>query len=139
MSVISCGTLVIDGQGRILLCHATGTHNWDIPKGIQDPGETTLETARREMMEETGLVFDEALFQDLGGFAYRSDKRLHLYKVEVGDSLCSLDHLHCTSHFPHRYTGQPTPEADDFAWCTREQVRTMCWPRMAQLLLSLDW
>lgn len=139
MAVVSCGTLIIDAERRILLCHATGTRHWDIPKGIQDPGETTLETARRELLEETGLELDAALFRDLGGFAYRSDKRLHLYKVEVGDSLPSLAHLCCTSYFAHHVTGRQTPEADAFAWCTREQVRTMCWPRMAQLLLSLDW
>ena len=139
MAVVSCGTLIIDGQGRILLCHATGTHHWDIPKGLQDPGETTLQTAQRELMEETGLSFDASLFEDLGPFKYRSDKQLHLYRVHVGDDLCSLDHLHCTSHFPHHVTGKPTPEADAFQWCTRDEVRTMCWPRMAQVLLSLEW
>ena len=139
MTAVSCGTLVIDSAGRILLCHVTGTRNWDIPKGLQDPGETTLQAARRELMEETGLAFDEGLYRDLGSFTYRSDKRLHLYKVEVGDALCSLDHLQCTSHFPHHVTGKPTPEADAFTWATRDDVRTMCWPRMAQVLLSLDW
>ena len=139
MTAVSCGTLVVDGGGRLLLCHVTGTRNWDIPKGMQDPGEDTLQAARRELMEETGLSFDAALFEDLGGFSYRSDKRLHLYRVAVGDSLCSLDHLRCTSHFPHRITGKPTPEADGFRWATRDEVRTLCWPRMAQVLLSLDW
>ena len=30
----SCGTLVINQHGQILLCHVTGTRNWDIPKGM---------------------------------------------------------------------------------------------------------
>lgn len=139
MTAVSCGTLVIDGAGRILLCHVTGTHSWDIPKGLQDPGETTLAAARRELMEETGLAFDEALFEELGGFAYRPGKRLHLYRVRVGDALRSLSHLRCTSHFPHRVTGRPTPEADDFRWATREELATLCWPRMATVLLSIGW
>jgi hypothetical protein len=28
---------------------------------------------------------------------------------------------------------------DGFRWATREQVRKLCWPRMAQVLDSIDW
>ncbi|MES2536299.1 MAG: NUDIX hydrolase [Pseudomonadota bacterium] len=136
---ISCGTLVINGKGQILLCHVTGTSHWDIPKGMQDPGESTLEAARREMQEEAGITFDEALFEDIGEFDYRRDKRLHLYKVVVPDDFDNLDHLVCTSHFPHHITGKDTPEVDGFCWADRADIRTMCWPRMAERLLSLDW
>jgi len=136
---LSCGTLVLNSKGELLLCHVTGTANWDIPKGLQDPGEEPLQAARRELFEEAGLSFDEELFQDLGAFDYRPDKRLHLFKVEVGDQLCSLDHLQCTSFFPHHVTGEMTPEADGFRWASRDEVRTLCWPRMAQRLMSLDW
>ena len=52
---ISCGTLVINARGEILLCHVTGTNHWDIPKGLLDPGESTLVAAQRELVEETGL------------------------------------------------------------------------------------
>jgi putative (di)nucleoside polyphosphate hydrolase len=136
---LSCGTLVINAEGKLLLCHVTGTASWDIPKGLQDPGENPLQAARRELFEETGLSFDEALFQEIGEFDYRPDKRLHLFKVEVGDGLCSLDELKCTSFFPHHITGKPTPEADGFRWASRDEIRTLCWPRMAQRLLSLGW
>lgn len=135
----SCGTLIINKRGEILLCHVTGTHHWDIPKGLQDPGESTLQAAVRELREETGLAFDERLFEEIGDFDYRPDKRLHLYKLKAPDDFDSLGHLNCSSHFPHHLTGEPTPEVDGFCWATREQVRTMCWPRMAQRLLALDW
>jgi putative (di)nucleoside polyphosphate hydrolase len=62
----SCGTLIASRTGQLLLCHVTGTDHWDIPKGMQDPGETTLEAAMRELSEETGLCFDPLLFVDLG-------------------------------------------------------------------------
>jgi 8-oxo-dGTP pyrophosphatase MutT (NUDIX family) len=136
---LSCGTLVINSARELLLCHVTGTASWDIPKGLQDPGESPLQSARRELFEEAGLSFDEALFQDLGEFEYRPDKRLHLFRVDVGDELCSLDQLKCTSFFPHHVTGEPTPETDAFRWATRDEARTLCWPRMAQRLMSLDW
>jgi putative (di)nucleoside polyphosphate hydrolase len=135
----SCGTLLINPQGKILLCHVTGTRNWDIPKGMQDPGESTLEAAMRELFEEAGLGFDAAAFEDMGIFDYRRDKRLHLYKVRAQATLVSLEALKCTSYFPHQITGVMTPEVDGFMWAGRDQVRTLCWPRMAERLVALDW
>ena len=135
----SCGTLIVNASGELLLCHVTGTAHWDIPKGMLDAGETPLAAAQRELFEEAGLSFDAERFQDLGRFDYRRDKRLHLFRIDAGDDLCSLDHLQCTSFFPHRVTGKDTPEVDGFRWASRDDVRTLCWPRMAQRLLSLDW
>lgn len=135
----SCGTIVINRKGEILLCHVTGTNHWDIPKGMQDAGESTLEAAKRELWEEAGIAFDAELFEEIGCFDYRKDKRLHLYKVRAADDFDSLDHLNCTSHFPHHLTGKPTPETDGFCWASRNEVRTLCWPRMAERLLSLEW
>ena len=136
---VSCGTLVVDSFQRLLLCHVTGTGKWDIPKGLQDPGETELEAALRELREETGLAFAPERLVDLGRFEYRRDKQLHLFRVEVGDTLASLDHLVCTSFFPHHQTGAPTPEMDGFRWAARGEVARLCWPRMAERLLALDW
>jgi 8-oxo-dGTP pyrophosphatase MutT (NUDIX family) len=136
---VSCGTLVVDDAGRLLICHVTGTPKWDIPKGLADPGEDTLTAAMRELDEEAGLAFDAARFEDLGRHAYRRDKSLHLYKVDVGDAMPDLGHLECRSFFPHHVTGKPTPETDGFRWATREEVGKLCWPRMAALLQSLSW
>ncbi|HBI71082.1 MAG TPA: NUDIX hydrolase [Massilia sp.] len=136
---VSCGTLVLDGGGRLLLGHVTGTAHWDIPKGMQDPGETTLEAAMRELREESGAAFAPERFADLGEFAYRRDKRLHLYRVEAGAELGDLSQLVCTSWFPHHRTGKPTLEMDGFRWAGRADISQLCWPRMANLLLTLDW
>lgn len=135
----SCGTLVVNRERQLLLCHVTHTAKWDIPKGMQDPGEEALEAAMRELGEEAGIAFPPARFTDLGTFVYRRDKQLHLFRVDAGDDLPSLEPLVCTSFFPHHVTGQATPEVDGFCWATREQVRKLCWPRMAQVLDSIDW
>jgi putative (di)nucleoside polyphosphate hydrolase len=136
---VSCGTLVVNAAGQLLVCHVTNTAKWDIPKGMQDPGESTLQAAMRELREEAGIAFDAARFADLGGFAYRRDKRLHLYLVHAGDELDDLAHLACTSFFPHPLSGRPTPEADGYRWAARAELPALCWPRMGQLLVGLDW
>jgi len=136
---VSCGTLVLDAQGRLLLGHVTHTPRWDIPKGLLDPGESTLEAAMRELREETGLVFDAGRFVEIGRIDYRRDKALHLYRVALGDTPCAPGSLVCTSFFAHHATGRPTPEMDGFRWATRAEVARLCWPRMAQRLLALDW
>ena len=60
----SAGTLLYrrgaGGALEVLLVHASGNYNrkapWGIPKGLVDPGETPEQTARRETLEETGVV-----------------------------------------------------------------------------------
>ena len=136
---VSCGTLVLNSTGQLLLCHVTGTAAWDIPKGMRDPGESELEAAMRELREETGLSFEATSFRDLGPFSYRRDKRLHLFMVEPGPGLDSLAHLHCSTTFPHHVTGVETPEMDGYRWAARGEVKGLCWPRMGALLLTLDW
>ena len=137
---VSCGTLIVNRAGQLLLCHVTGTAKWDIPKGMQDDGETPLAAAIRELREEAGVtVFGAERFQDLGQFDYRPDKRLHLYLVRSEGDLDDLSALTCTSFFPHHATGMPTPEADGYRWAARHELARLCWPRMAARLLALAW
>ncbi|PWF48684.1 NUDIX hydrolase [Massilia glaciei] len=135
----SCGTLVVNDKGELLLCHVTHTAKWDIPKGMQDPGESTLEAAIRELREEAGIGFEPARFEDLGCFDYRPDKRLHLYRVAAGDALGRLGALACTSFYPDPHTGVLTPEVDGYRWAARGEIARLCWPRMGQRVLALDW
>jgi len=55
----SVGAVAIDAQGRVLLIkqyrHAVRAALWEVPAGIRDvEGEEPEETARRELLEETG-------------------------------------------------------------------------------------
>lgn len=136
---VSCGTLVLNSAGELLLCHVTHTARWDIPKGMRDEGESSLTAAMRELAEEAGVQFGPERFSDLGTFDYRRDKRLHLFLVQAGDELGDLSQLVCTSFFPHPKTGKPVPETDGFRWCPRSEIAQLCWPRMGQLLLTLPW
>ena len=44
--------------------HAWDVSSWEVPAGTTDPGEDPLECARRELVEETGLV--AARYRSLG-------------------------------------------------------------------------
>jgi 8-oxo-dGTP pyrophosphatase MutT (NUDIX family) len=52
---VSAGALILDASGRLLLQKTEGDL-WGIPGGGMEMGETTEETARREVREETGLA-----------------------------------------------------------------------------------
>ena len=50
----SCGCIIINDKEEILLvCHNKG--HWDFPKGHVEEGETEVETAKREVKEETNI------------------------------------------------------------------------------------
>ena len=54
---IGVGAIVLH-EGRVLLVkrgHAPGLGLWSVPGGLVDVGETTVDAARREVDEETGL------------------------------------------------------------------------------------
>ena len=59
----SCGVVLFNEQKVLLLQYATGQKegewdlqgHWDFPKGHVDKGETEIETAIRELEEETGI------------------------------------------------------------------------------------
>lgn len=53
------GVLWRDGRDgpEVLLVHRPRHDDWSLPKGKPDPGENTLDTAIREVVEETGLRF----------------------------------------------------------------------------------
>lgn len=51
----ACGFLIVKGdpiEQFLLMKHPT---RWDLPKGHVDPGESDLECALRELVEETGI------------------------------------------------------------------------------------
>lgn len=49
----SCGAIVVD-DGKVLLVKHNAGH-WDFPKGHVEEGETEIETAIREVKEETNI------------------------------------------------------------------------------------
>jgi 8-oxo-dGTP pyrophosphatase MutT (NUDIX family) len=50
----SAGGVVLNARGEVLLTNQRGD-SWSLPKGHIDPGESALEAAKREVLEETGI------------------------------------------------------------------------------------
>jgi len=132
MQSISCGTLVFEPGGDLLLCHLTGTPYWDIPKGRLDPGESEREAALREAQEECGLRLNETSWIELGRFRYRPGKDLHLFAVlhDRIDASC----LQCQSVFIDRH-GRDRPEVDAYAWVPPSELERRCAPSLTEVLL----
>jgi diadenosine hexaphosphate hydrolase (ATP-forming) len=55
--ILGAGGVVLNSRGEVLLIKYPGKRGaWDFPKGHIDPGETVLEAALREVLEEGGVV-----------------------------------------------------------------------------------
>ena len=50
----SCGCIIINNKKEVLLVHHNKGH-WDFPKGHVEDGETEVQTAVREVKEETNI------------------------------------------------------------------------------------
>jgi 8-oxo-dGTP pyrophosphatase MutT (NUDIX family) len=130
---VSCGVVILNPQGDVLLCHATETSHWDVPKGASDPGESPREAALRELVEETGIVLDGDRLKDLGRFVYRRDKDLHLFAVRVSADEVKVEDCVCESYFPRYRDGTMIPEMDDFRWVNPLEVDRFASRSLARL------
>ncbi len=74
-TVRACGVLVVSGEPieRFLLMRHT--NRWDLPKGHVDPGETDVECALREMVEETGIPTEAIELDPFFRFEHRYEVR----------------------------------------------------------------
>lgn len=115
----SCGVIITDGK-VILLGHSTGNRHWDIPKGSMDGGETVIETALRELEEETSIVLTSDEISDLGHHEYTPRKDLHLFLYKT-DALPPIQDIVCTSMCQRN--NRTFPELDFFKYVPLEKVQ----------------
>lgn len=112
---VTAAIVIIDKNGNILGCHATGKPDYtgyDFPKGCVEPGESDITTAIRELKEETGLFVSESDLIDAGVHPHNKEKDIHLfiYRVNV---LPNTTTLKCTSYF-ELPDGRKLPEMNGF-------------------------
>lgn len=118
----TCGIYLINNKNQILLVHPINApkNMWSIPKGVMDEGETYIETALRELFEETNVKLDidspkikRKMEFDL--LKYRKTKKqLKSFALIIDDNF-SGETLKCTSTFENR-DGIKVPENDLVHW-----------------------
>ncbi len=130
----SAGGIVVDiRDGRALIAiiarrNRAGRVEWCLPKGHVEPGETLVETAAREVAEETGIT--GRVIIELGTIDYwfatsttRVHKFVHHYLLEAVSGELSIEN-------------DPDHEAIDVAWMALDEVhRQLTFPnerRIAQ-------
>ena len=83
--------MIFDEHHRLLLQHRTDDNTWDFPGGYMELGESTEETARREVREETGLEIGEmTLFKVFAGKKF-------FYTCPNGDQVFSVSPVYVTN------------------------------------------
>lgn len=66
---ITCGIFLFDVEENILICRVTYSKNlWSIPKGLVDENETFIDTALRELKEETSIILNNPQLKFIGEF-----------------------------------------------------------------------
>lgn len=128
---ISAGIIVRDESGPkpVYLC-VRAYSNWDFPKGHVENGETLLEAAIRETIEETTLGSSDIKL--LGMMAppvlYKSGKKTAHYFL--------ADRISKKQPFLPVNPELGKPENDEFQWFTIEQMKNVM---PGRLLPVVNW
>jgi predicted NUDIX family NTP pyrophosphohydrolase len=131
---------------EVLLAHPGGPFferrdhgHWTIPKGEPDEDETLPDAARREFLEETGIVLPEGTWLELGSIVQKGGKVVHAWGVE-GD----LDPSHARSETfelewpPKSGRIQAFPEIDRVQWFEPSEARRRVKEAQVPLIDRLD-
>jgi len=110
---------------------------WSIPKGLADPGEDLLGTAKREFHEETGFTA-EGDFRPLGAFKQPGGKIVHAWAFE-GDCDPSrlVSNLFEMEWPPRSGKRARFPEADRADWFGPSAASTKILRGQQPILLKL--
>jgi len=126
---MSCGAVILretPAGHRVLMLRVF--RHWDFPKGLMEAGETPLQTAVREVREESSIACLEFPwgegFIDTG--PYNRGKIARYFLARTTQEKVAL--------LPSPDTGRP--EHSEYRWLSLAQARKLASPRVG---LVLDW
>lgn len=99
---LAAGGVVIR-EGRVLLVHRPRYDDWSLPKGKREPGEALLETACREVREETGYRVEVTGYLGAVSYPDRGVPKVVLYwrmTAEGGDEVLDTSEVDCVEWVP---------------------------------------
>ncbi len=114
----SAGGVVVNHEGNILVVNQNG-RSWSLPKGHIEKGEKPLATAKREILEESG-VDHLVLIKELPSYTrYRLD-------ITGSDDLSDLKHIHMFLFTTKVLKLAPTdPENPEARWVLPHEVAAL--------------
>lgn len=148
MRNISAGLILFRRNNRgveVLLAHPGGPFwknrdegAWTIPKGLLEPGEETLEGAKREFREETGLE-PNGPYIELGSIRQKAGKVVHAWAMEGDADVSTLKSNIARLEWP-RGSGRfiNYPEVDRCDWFTPDEARRVMIQAQAELVTRLE-
>jgi 8-oxo-dGTP diphosphatase len=117
---VGAAAVVLDSHARVLLVrHTYGPLNWELPGGESEPGESVLETALRELREETGL---RATVDRITGVYYERETDAHHFVFG------------CTAES----TAEPTPSSPEISECAYWAVAELPRPIWTFTVLRIE-
>ncbi len=124
---LSCGAVLVrqtDSGWLTLMLRAY--KNWDFPKGLREEGEETLETACREIGEETGigdLSFDWGeRFTDTGPYNRGKVARYYIARTETEGVVMGIS------------PDLGRPEHHEYRWLDFDEAYDISAPRVRQVV-----
>ena len=110
----SCGIVLFNSDEFLLIQHPTKSNgdegHWDFPKGHVEGNETELETAKRELIEETGIVN----FRLLDGFRHRIE-----YNFQKGNEMVPKEVIFFLAESNTKEV-ELSSEHQNFVWLNRD-------------------
>lgn len=120
--VPSANVVVTDDAGRILMIRRSDNGNWAVPGGAMDLGESIVQTAVRETLEETGIHCEIT-----GLVGIYTDPR-HVIHYTSNDEVRQEFSIVFTARY---VSGEPTPsdESHEVVWVQPGQAAELTMDR----------
>jgi len=133
MKIVSSGFVVINKRREVLLGKVENhdpPYQWTIFKGGQEGDETLIETAIRELKEETGIdiAADHRLNRNISTnyiYMYQLRKKdVYLFSVEDTEGVLDNFEFTCDSYWGE----SQQPEIADYKWVHVDELRDYIFP-----------